>query len=288
MGHPHPKSARWACRPFQKLSRRLGKPWGSAGQRWRPRREGRSTRSTRTNAAPAGRGETHSYGSPLHLTLDGFTTNMWLRELGYAEEPSSFARVVMGVGASGIMQAHQPLHGASNAYRRAELLSARWPCFLLNSVCEVEATNEAARRLTGIGAPGGATTQPGVHLLDFMLGNECRERMKNWEEVAASVLPTALQPFLLGKAPEKPPTALADRIRALRAQNRTALRALSEAWDAAADRPVPHRIAVPIEWLTDTGEVAHFHCFLSTWNGFDRYWGIDWHPANAVAWVIAN
>lgn len=218
------------------------------------------------------------------LSVDGYTANQWLRSLGYAEEPSDFARAVLGLEARGVMKGHLAVHGVSEQQRLAELQSTPWPCFMVNAMCEVEDANDAARRLVGLDAipPPGANAR--VHLLDFMFSPICRSRLKNWAEVAGAILPSALRPFVMGYAGDKPDTALADRIKAFRRRDPAALRELAEAWDLAAERPVQHRIAVPVEWGGESGALMRYQCFVSPWNGFDPYWGVDWHPANAAAW----
>lgn len=220
------------------------------------------------------------------LTVDGHTTNHWLRQFGYAETPSDFSRAVLGIAPLGIMQDHQPIHGVTDAQRKAELARTPWPCFMLNSRCQIEATNAPARRIFPTASLGGSRSQEGHDLLEFMLSSICRQHIKNWSEVAGSVLPTALKPFVLGRStdPSATPTALGARMAALRRGNAEALRDLLAAWSDRVASATPQRIAFPLEWETSSGELLRFHCFVNPWNAFDPYWAIDWHPANRAAW----
>jgi hypothetical protein len=102
-----------------------------------------------------------------------------------------------------------------------------------------------------------------MHLLEFITSRHCRERMRNWSEVARAMLPGSLKPHMLEYEGEEPDTPLANRVRELRRNSSEAVRELVAAWGQTPDRPAPLRVALPLEWMGDGGGLLEFNCFLN-------------------------
>lgn len=215
------------------------------------------------------------------LTVDSYTMNVWLESLGFKAEPSDYARALMGFETRSHMRRSVQIVQPGPVERRAEIGTIPWPSWAVSSTCEIEGASPSGRSITGVQlAPGEA----GVHLVEFMTSDSCRERMENWSEVARTVIPEVLRPFVLGAHRERPSTEFRERMRELRRRDPAAVEALLDAWDTTPAGPAPLRIAVPIEWRAGTGDLLRFHCFVAPWNPFDVSWAVDWHPANDTAW----
>lgn len=217
------------------------------------------------------------------MSADGMTTNRLLEALQYEHEPSPHARWMAGdmVTPSGGLRA-QP-GGRTPEQLRDELNSLPWPCFMVNNQCQVEAVNPAADHVTGFTTWAGQDSAP--HLLRFLLSPMARERAVNWPELTRAVLPDTLRLQIPEMPDPKPIGPFRREVESIRRTDAASLRALLEAWNSASvARVAPIRVAVPIQWTTNAGAVAEFHCFVVRWNARDPYWAIDWHPANDAAW----
>lgn len=211
------------------------------------------------------------------MVLDGMATNRLLAALRYEPEPAPHARWLAGLLEG--PEREPPASVARPIF--AELQSFPWPVFLVDGLCHVVDANAAARAVSGI-APTGSE---GPHLLQWLLSPEVRERVLNWPDLARAVLPDTLRLQIPDLPDPKPPGAFEREVELLRHSDPAALRDLFDAWKSAPRRAVPIRVAVPIEWAADDGEVQRWHCFLTRWNARDYWWAIDWHPANAAAWA---
>jgi transcriptional regulator with XRE-family HTH domain len=219
------------------------------------------------------------------LALPATTTNQLLLALGLEPEPSDLARWMLGERPPGVLKDYRPPTGSTTEEVYAELDSLAWPCFLVNSQCEVERANRAAEALTGLSRMKATPGRSGPHLVQFLLDPSTRSRTLNWPVLARSVLPDSLRMQVPHLSDPKNPGSFQRELSVMRRSDPVALRALLEAWETAPGRGAPLRVAVPIQWLGDGGEVLAFDCFVTRWNAKDLWWAIDWHPANPAAWA---
>jgi transcriptional regulator with XRE-family HTH domain len=215
------------------------------------------------------------------MAMDGLTRNRMLTALGYEPEPSSHARWLAG-DPDWAPPNNQPV-GIPVDVMYAEVDACPWPCFLVNSQCEVERLNDYANDLTGIRGWTYPTSQKGPHLLQVMLSPLVRERAVNWPQLVSSLLPDTLRLQIPEQPNPKAPGTFQREVSLFRKNDPGALRELLAAWESAS-RTAPIRVATPLQWRDERGEVLAFHCFVYRWNALDPYWAIDWHPANAAAW----
>ncbi|MEP7216581.1 MAG: helix-turn-helix transcriptional regulator, partial [Anaerolineaceae bacterium] len=132
------------------------------------------------------------------LTLDGYATNRFMREAGFDEEPSDFARWMSGEEPIAAYKGMIPIHAASTAAIFDEADSLEWPCVVLDAACHVVHANPHASRLVDLTRWEQIPGRPGTHLMQLMVSRQFREQVMNWETVAGVILPGRLESQVLG------------------------------------------------------------------------------------------
>ncbi len=221
------------------------------------------------------------------LTIDGYTTNRLLREAGFDEEPSDWARWLAGEQPVSVMKGHSPLTSTPQAAIFATSDTLQWPSLVLDGGCHVIHANPLARRLVDLGHWKALPGRPGPHLMQLMVSREFRERLVNWEMVAAVILPGRLEAQLVGAPGPQSRAGVRAVAEALRKTESEGLRRLIEVWEHSADFESLRRPGVHFEWRSDEGEALAFNCVGTNMNAYDPYKAMDLFPADEAtfAWM---
>ncbi len=215
------------------------------------------------------------------LSLDTYRLNRLLRQAGYEDEPSDFARWMAGEAPRAILAGHAAIGGTTIDQIRAEASTLPWPCFVLDGRCHIVDANPSAEFLTRLSQIPTLPGRPAPPLMQLAVNREVRARLLNWPVVAGTVLPGRLQPLVAGHAGgTKQVTELKDVANHLHVNDRAGLAALFDVWADPPTASNPRRIAVRLDWQTESGELLAFDCLLNPWDSYDPYWAMDWHPAS--------
>lgn len=216
------------------------------------------------------------------LTIDGYTTNRFLRESGFEEEPSDFARWMAGDVPIGVFQGRRELMGVGRGAIFRACDGLEWPCAVLDSSCHVVHANAAARSVFDLGRWKPLKGRPGTHLLQLMVSGPFLDQVRNWEEVAGVILPGRLEPLVLAAEHEASSRGLREVAAQLRQESPQGIERLAEVWRASPGYSSLRRPGVRFEWTADDGVELAFNCTISGWNAFDAYKALDLYPADAA------
>jgi|GEM_PF-4168651 len=217
------------------------------------------------------------------LNVDGYETNRFLRELGWEEEPSDFARWIAGEVPISIMRGHSELRavGPGPVFRTCDGLA--WPSAVLDAACHIVHANPAARRIFGLNRWAPLPGRPGPHLMQLMVSDHFLAQARNWDEVAAVILPGRLEPLVLGTAAQQPSSrGLREVAAQLRREAAAGIDRLADVWRSSPGYDSLRRPGVRFEWTADDGNELAFNCVISNWNSFDPYKALDLFPADAA------
>ena len=216
------------------------------------------------------------------LTLDGYTTNRFLREAGFEEEPSDWARWMCGETPVSVFDGKVALKGASGPAIFREANALKWPCVVLDSACHIVHANADAQRLIDLTRWPAIPGRPGLHLMQLMVSKQFREQVANWTTVAGVVLPGRLEAQVLGSTGETSAGGVRAVAEYLRRTDAEGLGALFDVWANSPGFDSLRRPAVRFEWRTEVGENLAFNCVFGTWNAYDPYKVMDLFPADAA------
>ena len=222
------------------------------------------------------------------LTMDGYTTNRLLREAGFSDEPSDWARWMSGETPVSVYNGKVSLQATSGPAIFRESDALQWPCVVLDASCHVVHANPHARRLVDMARWRPLPGRPGPHLMQLMVSQQFREQVANWTTVAGVVLPGRLEAQVLGN----PGDTSAGGVRAvaehLRKTEADGLGQLFDVWSNSPGFNSLRRPAVRFEWRTEEGEDLVFNCVFGTWNAYDPYKVMDLFPANEATFGWLN
>ncbi len=221
------------------------------------------------------------------LELEGPRMNAILDAAGMEPEPSDWARILLGEDvrfAPRRLAAMVRDHAHTPAEVHEHIDAHPWPCLIVNGTCDVAVANPAARKLLGMdleAVPRG----PERNLVSLVTSAPFRERIENWAEVAARVVPRALIPYVTGTAGARDGyfDAVVHHVRERDGHTRN-LAALFDAWRTNRQVSWSARLAFDVRWHAPGASLA-FHAVIAPWNPFDPYWAIDLHPADAATWA---
>ncbi len=221
------------------------------------------------------------------LTLDGYRTNRFMREAGFEEEPSDFARWMSGEQPISVYRGKDAVFANSQSAIFGHADTLAWPCAVLDAACHIVHLNPLARRLVNPAQWKPIPGRPGLHLMQVMVSQQFREQVGNWAEVAGVVLPGRLEV----QVRDNPGGTSASGVRAvaeyLRKSEPDGLAQLFDVWSNSAGFDSLRRPAVRFEWRTENGDELTFNCVFSGWNALDPYKAMDLFPADAAtfAWL---
>ena len=109
-----------------------------------------------------------------------------------------------------------------------------WPCFVLDTDCNVVWANPMANRLVDWRSTPALPGRAGPHLVQIVVRQDFRERLLNWDEVVRIVLPGRLRLFVLGRPAGKDERGLLEVASQVRRQEPEGLKRLVEAWRTPA------------------------------------------------------
>ena len=221
------------------------------------------------------------------LTIDGYTTNRLLRDAGFEEEPSDWARWMSGDSPASVYKDRDPLRSVTRQAIHAEADSLEWPCAILDGACHIVHVNPLARRLVDIGRWKAIPGRPGPHLMQLMVSQQFREQVRNWTTVAGVVLPGRLEAQVLGNTGEKSTAGVRAVAAHLRRTETEGLGQLFDVWANSEGFDSLRRPAVRLEWTTEAGEDLAFNCVFWNWNAYDPYKAMNLFPADEAtfAWL---
>lgn len=221
------------------------------------------------------------------LTMDGYTTNRLLREAGFDEEPSDWARWMAGEPPISVFTGKASLQavGGPAIFREADTLE--WPCVVLDAACHIVHANPFARRLVDFSRWKPIPGRPGPHLMQLMVSQQFREQVGNWAAVAGVVLPGRLEAQVLGNQGDTSAGGVRAVAEHLRKTEADGLGQLFDVWSNSPGFDSLRRPAVRFEWRTGEGEDLVFNCVFGTWNAYDPYKVMDLFPADEAtfAWL---
>ncbi len=214
------------------------------------------------------------------LTIDGYTTNRFLREAGFEEEPSDFACWMAGEAPIGVYKGMTPLHATSAAAIYGESDSLAWPNVVLDGACHVVHSNPHARRLVDLTKFRALPGRPGPHLMQLMVSKQFRQQIGNWAEVAGVVLPGRLEAQVLGNTGQQSASSIRAVAEHLRGSEAEGLGQLFDVWANSPGFDSLRRPGVRLEWRTGEGEDLAFNMVFCSWNAYDPYKAMDLFPAD--------
>lgn len=216
------------------------------------------------------------------LTIDGYTVNRFLRDGGFEEEPSDFARWMAGDVPIGVFQGRRELLGAGKGHITRACDGLTWPCAVLDAACHVVHANAMARRVFQFDRWKPLPGHPGVHLLQLMVSDSFLNHVRNWEEVAGVILPGRLEPLVLGADREGSSRGLRDVASQIRSENADGIGRLADVWRASPGYTSLRRPGVSFAWTAEDGTELLFNCTISGWTSLDPYKALDLFPADAA------
>lgn len=221
------------------------------------------------------------------LTVDGYTTNRFMREAGFAEEPSDWARWMSGETPISVYAGKGLLHPTSGAAIFGECDALEWPCVVLDAACHIAHANPHARRLVDPGRWKTIPGRPGPHLMQLMVSQQFREQIGNWTTVAGVVLPGRLEAQVLGTSGETSLMGVRAVAEHVRKTDPEGLGQLLDVWSNSPGFDSLRRPSVRFEWRTEEGDDLVFNCVFGNWNAYDPYKAMDLFPADEAtfAWL---
>jgi transcriptional regulator with XRE-family HTH domain len=221
------------------------------------------------------------------LDLDGTLTNVILTRARLDPEPSDWALLVARrhPRTSARFRTHPDVNlRILRANIPSHINAHAWPCVVVDESCDIAHWNPPFAGLLG---PAGMDELRGPgrrNLVRFVLGHWLQERVVNWEEVAAALLPASLRARTGGHGHRSVPRGIRSSLDDARRQDPTLPERLSEMWRTAPPPLVTSHVAVPLLWRTISGPVLAFNCIVAPWTAVSGTWAIDWHPADAATW----
>ncbi len=216
------------------------------------------------------------------LTVDGYGLNRLLRTAGYAEEPSDFARWLCGDRPVGVFQGMLPAERASLSALRGECESFDFPSLILDQGCHAVYGNRFAERLFRLSKHKVLPGRSGPHLLQAMVSPEFRERVQNWEDVVAAVIPGSIEPHLMNGRANASANGIRGVAQHLRKTDPEGLAMLLDIWEQSPGVAAHRRVAHRFDWTTEDGSELKFHCVFTNWNAFDPYKAMDLFPVDGA------
>jgi len=216
------------------------------------------------------------------LNIDGYSVNRFLREFGYEEEPSDWARWLGGEMPISNYRNRRGIYFAGAGALAAAADDLAWPSVLLDAGCHVVHANAAAQRLVPTGAFSALPGRPGPHLLQLMVSDLFTASLRNWEDVAGVILPGRLEPMVLHAPREASANNLLEVGRQVMRTHPAGIERLAEVWRNAARFTSLRRPGVPFEWTTARGEALRFNCVITGLSAADPYKALDLFPADAA------
>jgi transcriptional regulator with XRE-family HTH domain len=214
------------------------------------------------------------------LNIDGYETNRLLREAGFEEEPSDFARWLSGDTSLAIYRGRHghKAAGARAMFRECDRLT--WPAAVLDAGCHVVSVNPLMERLVRLSRWQAIPNRPGPHLLQLMVSEPFQQQIRNWEDVATVILPGRLEAQVLGARLQASRQGLRVVSEHVRRANADGLSRLDDIWHRSAGVSSLQRPGVRFEWTTESGDELTFNCTISGWNSYDPYKALDLYPAD--------
>ncbi len=221
------------------------------------------------------------------LNIDGYSANRFLREFGYEEEPSDWARWLSGDTPIGNYRNRTPVVGAAPGVMEAHEDALPWPSVLLDAGCHVVHANRAAERLVSLQTVRPLAGRPGPHLMQLMVSDLFLESLGNWEDVAGMILPGRLEPMVLNAPRNASANNLLEVGRELRVSHAAGLDRLASVWRESPGFTSLRRPGVAFEWTTVAGEQLSFNCVITGITAVDPYKALDLFPADPAtfAWL---
>jgi transcriptional regulator with XRE-family HTH domain len=219
------------------------------------------------------------------VRLDGMHTNSLLRAAGMEPEPSDFARFLMREPSRFDPSRHpggeQP-DGSSPAQLNEDFAADEWPALAVDGHAEIVAANTLFLKILGLERE--ALNSPGLHrnLIHVLSNGPARERLENWGEVVAALVPVGFEPYATrSNRYIEPGTSMDEAVRRLRA-DAAAVAELKRVVGGGAGNP-PVRTTCAVEWHEDGVELT-FNCIIAPHNVSDAVWSVAWYPADAETW----
>jgi transcriptional regulator with XRE-family HTH domain len=215
------------------------------------------------------------------LNVDGYSMNRFLRDAGFEEEPSDWARWVMGGTPISTYRGRTDLRRVPEAALKRVCDGLPWPSVLLDSGCHVIHANADARRVVPLDATPALSGRPGPHLMQLMVSSLFLESARNWEEVASVILPGRLAPLVKDAERNSTRSGLMALSRQLLPEHRLGVERLVHLWDTSPGFTSLRRPGVRFEWTIDSAALA-FDCVISSVTAADPYKSLDLFPADAA------
>lgn len=221
------------------------------------------------------------------LNIDGYSINRFLREAGYEEELSDWARFMAGDTPVGVYRGHEPVNQYGERAIFATCDGVEWPSLILDQGCHVVHSNRQARRLAPLDSVAPLPGRPGPHLMQLMVSDRMMESVRNWETVAGVILPGRLEPLVLTAQREASANSLLEVGRQVMKTNPAGVERLADVWRSSSGFAGLHRPGVRVEWTTPEGDELAFHCVISGITVMDPYKSLDLFPADPAtfAWL---
>ena len=213
------------------------------------------------------------------LNIDGFSMNRFLREGGFEEEPSDWARWLMGGTPLSTYRGRTELRRTPEALLRRASDGLPWPSVLPDSGCHIVHANPEARRLVPWDEIPVLAGRPGPHLMQLMVSPMFLEAVHNWDEVARVILPGRLAPLVKDAERNSTRTSLVALGRQLLPAHRTGVERLMDLWDNSPGISSLRRPGVRFEWTSSESSLA-FNCIISGVTAADPYKSLDLFPAD--------
>lgn len=206
------------------------------------------------------------------LVMDGTTAGLLTDALGYDPIPSAAERYLLGETIPGRPDlATIEIAEFDDDEARGWIEAHPWPSLVLDGAGSVRAWNTLAARLFG------RPTAPPLGSVSALVASEqFLECCSNWDECAATLVAHPVR--LTAYARKGDTTALAQFSEACTDRGLIERFARSLALER---RPAGTRAYFPFGWRRGAERLA-FHCVVSTWNPFDPYVAVDFHPADGV------
>lgn len=221
------------------------------------------------------------------LNIDGYSANRFLREFGYEEEPSDWARWLSGDTPIGNYRNRTELIETSLGMLTAGADGLAWPSLVLDAGCHVVHANEAASRLAPLRTIPPLPGRPGPHLMQLMVSDLFMESLRNWDDVAGVILPGRLEPMVVTAPRNASANNLLEVGRQMRASHAAGLERLASVWRDSPGFTSLRRPGVAFEWTTEAGEDLSFNCVITGISAADPYKALDLFPADPAtfAWL---
>lgn len=221
------------------------------------------------------------------LNIDGYSVNRFLRDFGYEEEPSDWARWLAGDTPISNYRNRTAIGEAAPGVLTGSTDELAWPSVILDAGCHVVHANQLAQRLVPLRSFAPLRGRPGPHLLQLMVSGLFMESLRNWDDVAGVILPGRLEPLVLNAPREASVNNLLEVGRQVMRTHPDGIERLAAVWRDSPGFTSLRRPGVRFEWTTEAGEELAFNCVITGISAADPYKALELFPADPAtfAWL---